>query len=207
MVIHTNNLHECNSFQSLFSTLLHTRSTHISFPCFSYPFLITYLIFTSGTRQGTSYLKLILFPSYDYILIQPNNVFTSCFEFMILGWLYFDMNFIIYNHDNFEMVSPPLGRENPLPEAQQNYLILILTQINVNCKFKKLFICKVLQTNYCMCSLKIRKFEIPLSSLAPVWIEVPEGQLIDIVVSGSNTCLERERSINVKDKILQKRKT
>jgi hypothetical protein len=40
-----------------------------------YPFLIAYLIYTSGTRQGTSYLKLILFPYYDSsnncILIQP----------------------------------------------------------------------------------------------------------------------------------------
>ena len=54
------------------------------------------------------------------------------------------MNFIIYNHDNFEIVSPPLKGENSLPEAQQHYLILILTQINVNCKFKELFICKVL---------------------------------------------------------------
>jgi hypothetical protein len=54
------------------------------------------------------------------------------------------MNFIIYNHDNFEIASPPLGGENSLPEARQHYLILILTQINVNCKFKELFICKVL---------------------------------------------------------------
>ena len=46
------------------------------------------------------------------------------------------MNFIVYNHNNFEIVSPPLGGENSLPEARQNYLILILTQINVNCKFK-----------------------------------------------------------------------
>ena len=63
---------------------------------------------------------------------------------MIFGWLYFDMNFIIYNHDNFEIVSPPLRRENSLSEAWQNYFILILTQINVNCKFKELFVCKVL---------------------------------------------------------------
>ena len=40
-----------------------------------------------------------------------------------------------------------------------------------------------------------------------VWIEVPEGQLIDIAVSGSKTCLECERSVNAKDKIPQKRKT
>jgi hypothetical protein len=73
------------------------------------------------------------------------------------------MNFIVY-HDNFEIVSPPLGGENSLPEAQQNYFILILTQINVNCKFKELFVCKLLQTNYYMCSLTIRKFEIPFSS-------------------------------------------
>ena len=74
------------------------------------------------------------------------------------------MNFIVYNHDNFEIVSPLLGGENSLPETQKHYLILILTQINVNCKFKKLFICKVLQTNYYMRSLTIRKFEIPISS-------------------------------------------
>ena len=36
-----------------------------------------------------------------------------------LGWLYFDMNFIIYNHDNFEIVSPSLGKENLLSEAWQ----------------------------------------------------------------------------------------
>ena len=57
--------------------------------------------------------------------------------------LYFD-NKRVYNHDNFEIVSPPLLGENSLPEAWQNYLILILTQINVNCKFKELFVCKVL---------------------------------------------------------------
>ena len=74
------------------------------------------------------------------------------------------MNFIIYNQDNFEIVSPPLGGENSLPKVRQHYLILILTQINVNCKFKESFICKVLQTNYCMRSLTIRKFEIPLSN-------------------------------------------
>ena len=82
----------------------------------------------------------------------------------VLGLLYFDMNFIVYNHNNFEIVFPPLGGENSLPEAEQNYLILILTQINVNYKFKELFVCKVLQTNYYMCSLTIRKFEIPFSS-------------------------------------------
>ena len=74
------------------------------------------------------------------------------------------MHFIIYNYNNFEIVSPPLRGENLLPEARQHYLILIHTQINVNCKFKELFICKELQTNYCMCSLIIRKFKIPLSS-------------------------------------------
>ena len=74
------------------------------------------------------------------------------------------MNFIVYNHDNFKIVSPPLGGENSLSEARQNYLILILTQINVNCKFKELFFCKVLQTNYYMCSLTIRKFDISLSN-------------------------------------------
>ena len=41
----------------------------------------------------------------------------------------------------------------------------------------------------------------------PVWIEVPEGQLIDIVVSGSKTRLKRERFVSAKDKIPQKRKT
>ena len=74
------------------------------------------------------------------------------------------MNFIVYNHDNFEIVSPPLGGENSLPKARQNYLFLILTQINVNCKFQELFVCKVLQTNYYMCSLTIRKFDISLSN-------------------------------------------
>ena len=54
----------------------------------------------------------------------------------VLGWLHFEMNFIIYNHDNFEIVSPPLGGEKSLPEARQHYLILIPTQINVNFKFK-----------------------------------------------------------------------
>ena len=45
-----------------------------------------------------------------------------------------------------------------------------------------------------------------LAANTPVWIEVPEGQLIDIAVSGSKTCLECERSVNAKDKIPQKRK-
>ena len=40
----------------------------------------------------------------------------------------------------------------------------------------------------------------------PTRIEFPEEQLIDIIVSGSKTCLERERSVSAKDKILQKRK-
>ena len=35
----------------------------------------------------------------------------------VLGRLYFDINFIIYNHDNFEIVSPPLGGENSLSKA------------------------------------------------------------------------------------------
>jgi hypothetical protein len=41
----------------------------------------------------------------------------------------------------------------------------------------------------------------------PVGIEFPEGQLIDIAVSGSKTRLKHERSVSAKDKIPQKRKT
>ncbi len=141
-------LHVTNNFSGIVTLYDKRERANYKWVSHPYPFLIAYLICTSGTQQGISYLKLILFPYYDSsndcILIQPNNVFTSCFEFMILGWLYLDMNFIVYNHDNFEIISPPLVGENSLPEAWQNYFILIFTQINVNCKFKELFICKVL---------------------------------------------------------------
>jgi hypothetical protein len=40
-----------------------------------------------------------------------------------------------------------------------------------------------------------------------IWIEVPEGKLIDIAISGAKTRLERKRSVSAKDKISQKRKT
>ena len=46
-----------------------------------------------------------------------------------------------------------------------------------------------------------------LAANTPIWIEVPEGKLIDIAVSGSKTRLERERFVSAKDKISQKRKT
>ena len=46
-----------------------------------------------------------------------------------------------------------------------------------------------------------------LAANTPVGIEFPEGKLIDIVASVSKTRLERERFVNAKDKISQKRKT
>ena len=45
-----------------------------------------------------------------------------------------------------------------------------------------------------------------LAANTPVWIEVPKGQLIDIAVSGSKTCLERERSVNTKIRFLKRGK-
>ena len=46
-----------------------------------------------------------------------------------------------------------------------------------------------------------------LATNTSVGIEFPEGKLIDIAVSVSKTHLERERFVNAKDKISQKRKT
>ena len=46
-----------------------------------------------------------------------------------------------------------------------------------------------------------------LAANSPVGIEFPKGKLIDIAVSISKTHLERERFVNAKDKISQKRKT
>ncbi len=46
-----------------------------------------------------------------------------------------------------------------------------------------------------------------LAANTPVGIEFSEGKLIDIVVSVSKICLERERFVSVKDKISQKSKT
>jgi hypothetical protein len=46
-----------------------------------------------------------------------------------------------------------------------------------------------------------------LAANTPVGIEFPKGKLIDIAVSVSKTCLERERFFSAKDKISQKRKT
>ena len=41
-----------------------------------------------------------------------------------------------------------------------------------------------------------------LATTTPVQIKFPEGKLIDIVVSVSKTCLEYERFVNAKDKIV-----
>ena len=66
----------------------------------------------------------------------------------------------------------------------------------------KLFACKVMQTNCYMCSLTIKKFESHfLAANILVGIEFSEGKLIDIVVSVSKTCLERERFVSAKYKI------
>ena len=96
-------------------------------------------LFESG---GNYHLKdsVITPQSCIYFLILANSPTITCFEFMIFGWLYHDMNFIIYNHDiwlcihmfwifeylvdciliwislynhdNLEIDSPPLGGEN-----------------------------------------------------------------------------------------------
>ena len=124
-----------------------------------YPSRIAYLISTLRTQQGTSYLKLILYPcSYS----RDDCILIMCLHVLNLWYL---VDYILIWISLYTIiVSPPLGGENLLPKVWQNYLILILTQINVNCKFKELFVCQVLQTNYYMCSLTIRKFEIPFSS-------------------------------------------
>ena len=46
-----------------------------------------------------------------------------------------------------------------------------------------------------------------LAANTPVGIEFPEGKLIDITVSVSETRLECERFVSAKDKISQERKT
>ena len=46
-----------------------------------------------------------------------------------------------------------------------------------------------------------------LPAKTPVEIEFPKGKLIDIAINVSKTRLERERFVNAKDKISQKRKT
>ena len=46
-----------------------------------------------------------------------------------------------------------------------------------------------------------------LATNTPVGIEFSERKLIDITVSVSKTCLEREIFVSAKDKISQKRKT
>ncbi len=46
-----------------------------------------------------------------------------------------------------------------------------------------------------------------LAANTPVGIEFPGGKIIDIAVSVSKTRLDRERFVNAKDKISQKRKT
>ena len=54
-------------------------------------------------------------------------------------------------------------------------------------------------------SKKIVKSHIPVAN-NPTRIEVPEGQLINIAVNESKTCLKRGRPVGAKDKIPQKRK-
>ena len=76
----------------------------------------------------------------------------------------------------------------------------------MNCKFKDLFVCKVLLHVFTNNKKKNLKSYF-LAANTPVGIEFLEGKLIDIAVSVSKTRLERERFVSAKDKISQKRKT
>ena len=60
----------------------------------------------------------------------------------------------------------------------------------------------ILQTNYRMCSLTCKKYVKSQITAANTLtqIEVLEGQLIDITVNESKTCLKRGRSVSTKDK-------
>ena len=88
----------------------------------------------------------------------------------------------------------------------RRYLILILVQINVNWKFKGLFICKELQlSDVFIDNKKIVKSHIPAVN-TPARIEVLVGQSINTTANESKPHLKHGRPIDVKDKIPRKRK-
>jgi hypothetical protein len=114
-----------------------------------------------------------------------------------------------------ETIFPPLGGEKSLPEARREitWNVSTLSHLDPRTNQSELKVQKIIHLQGIANQLpdvftdskKIVKSYISATN-NPAWIEVPKGQLINIVANESKTRLKRGRPVGAKDKISRKRK-
>uniref|UniRef100_A0A2N9J4G7 Reverse transcriptase Ty1/copia-type domain-containing protein n=1 Tax=Fagus sylvatica TaxID=28930 RepID=A0A2N9J4G7_FAGSY len=114
-----------------------------------------------------------------------------------------------------ETIFPPLGGEKSLPEARREitWNVSTLSHLDPRTNQSELEVQRIIHLQGIANQLpdvftdskKIVKSHIPAAN-NPAWIEVPEGQLINIAANESKTRLKRGRPVGAKDKIPRKRK-
>jgi hypothetical protein len=114
-----------------------------------------------------------------------------------------------------ETIFPPLGGEKSLPKARREitWNVSILSHLDPRTNQSELEVQRIIHLQGIANQLpdvftdskKIVKSHIPAAN-NPAQIEVPEGQLINIVANEFKTRLKRGRPVGAKDKIPRKRK-